>query len=672
MTVDPPPSGEHGGEPVPAHRPGSAVGDYVIEGLLGRGGMATVYLARDRQLDRRAALKILNPRCASYNARFRREGRVLASLRHDNVVQVYGLLEQDGMSVLALEYVEGPDLDQHLRRSAPLPPEEIDAIARGILRGVAAAHDKGIVHRDLKPSNMLLADGVVKVSDFGLAKVAQPDDVGKTRSKVVMGTPAYMAPEQFRSASRVDHRADIWAVGCVLYELVAGRRAFPDGDVVKIARCAYPHPKLHRPDALDRWVFAIEAALRAVPDDRPASCGRLMEIWDGTAPDPNATTAPLPEKADSPPAWGSLAATGVAFGLAGALVAVGLGFIAFSAALRTSWGSWFPSGASSAGSELALAIVPSTVEQGAEAAIELRGSAEPPVEGTLRVYLGGDLLREEAVSLRAAADLLDRHALPTGLEPGEYQVRAELWLAGASEAPHATERGRLTIRPPDRTLAALDEPSPAPSSPTHRCDDPSALAAKAGRGALTAPERACLRRATFDPGRKQTERVASGTVYLLDSKARCDDGGECGDYEKDQIRFFEEVSRSDAEMMYVWAAHLHEHDCGAPDDAAAWASRALPEKHQWDFASYSRRVDGLYEILAREANEAWKEGRGSEKTSPQRREGVGGRGDRRRALGLPLSRARVVRRRLRRGVVRREHRRPRNAPGQVRVDAPRG
>jgi serine/threonine protein kinase len=220
--------------------------------------MGEVYRARDTKLHRDVALKVLPDFLANDPerlARFHREAQVLASLNHPNIAIIHGLEEADGVKALVLELVEGPTLEELIVGSASgvglqalgqrraLPIEDALPIARQIADALDAAHAHGIVHRDLKPANIKVRDdGTVKVLDFGLAKALQSDaaapaasnsptlSVAATRAGVILGTAAYMAPEQARG-NVVDKRADIWAFGCVLYEMLAGRRAF-EGDEV--------------------------------------------------------------------------------------------------------------------------------------------------------------------------------------------------------------------------------------------------------------------------------------------------------------------------------------------------------------------------------------------------------------------------------------------------------
>src|SRR6185503_6605436 len=219
--------------------PGTRLGGYEIVAQIGKGGMGEVYRARDTKLGREVAIKVLPDAVAREQerlARFEREGRTLAALNHPNIANIYGLEDTGDVRALVMELVEGPTLADRIVRG-PVPPAEAVSIARQIVDALDAAHERGIVHRDLKPANIKITpEGVVKVLDFGLAKAA--DDMARpdltqsptitgvnTRDGVILGTAAYMSPEQARGAL-VDKRTDIWAFGCVLYEMLAGRSTF--------------------------------------------------------------------------------------------------------------------------------------------------------------------------------------------------------------------------------------------------------------------------------------------------------------------------------------------------------------------------------------------------------------------------------------------------------------
>jgi serine/threonine-protein kinase len=229
---------------------GTRLGPYEVTGSLGAGGMGEVYRARDSELGREVALKVLP---AAFHgdpdrlARFQREAQVLASLNHPCIAAIHGLDRSSGVPTLVLELVEGETLADRLVHG-PLPLDEAVAIAKQIADALESAHDRGIVHRDLKPANVKVRpDGTVKVLDFGLAKAMEPAAVNRpsgiaatmsptmvspamTQAGFIIGTAAYMAPEQAKGRD-VDARADIWAFGCVVYEMLTGRRAFPGDDV---------------------------------------------------------------------------------------------------------------------------------------------------------------------------------------------------------------------------------------------------------------------------------------------------------------------------------------------------------------------------------------------------------------------------------------------------------
>ncbi len=213
---------------------GTLFGPYRIEALVGAGGMGQVYAATDTRLRRTVAIKVLMPDLSAdpaFAARFEREAQLLASLNHPNIAAIYGLEAADGVQALVLEFVEGPTLAEHVALVGRVPLTEALGLARQIASALEAAHERGIVHRDLKPSNIKLTPaGVVKVLDFGVARMTAVDagpriTAGGTATGVILGTPAYMSPEQARGHT-VDKRSDIWAFGCVLYEMLAGKGAF--------------------------------------------------------------------------------------------------------------------------------------------------------------------------------------------------------------------------------------------------------------------------------------------------------------------------------------------------------------------------------------------------------------------------------------------------------------
>ena len=255
--------------------PGTKIGPYEITSLLGAGGMGEVYRARDAKLERDVALKILPDAFAADAdrlARFEREARTLAALNHPQIAQIYGLEQSGTTSALVMELVEGEDLAQRIARG-PLPIEEALPIARQITEALEVAHEQGIVHRDLKPANIKLrADGSVKVLDFGLAKAGGAGgpraellnsptmtSPAMTQAGVILGTAAYMSPEQARGVV-VDRRADMWAFGCVLYEMLTGRQTFGGPTVTDIIAA----------------LVKSEPDWRALPLNTPVALRRLL------------------------------------------------------------------------------------------------------------------------------------------------------------------------------------------------------------------------------------------------------------------------------------------------------------------------------------------------------------------------------------------------------------
>ena len=306
--------------------PGTRLGVYEVTVQIGEGGMGQVFQATDTKLKRQVAIKILPPSVAADHdrlARFQREAEVLASLNHPNIAGIYGLEESGGITALVMELVEGEDLSERIARGA-IPLDEALPVAKQIADALEAAHERGIIHRDLKPANIKVrSDGTVKVLDFGLAKAMEPAagaspsasmsptlSIHATQAGMILGTAAYMSPEQARGKA-VDKRADIWAFGTVLFEMLTGQRAFPGEDltdtlaaVVKLdpkwdavgaavpARvrqvlrmCLQKDPR-QRAQAIGDVRLALEGAFEtAAPQTTPATMTPLRRLawWAATA-----------------------------------------------------------------------------------------------------------------------------------------------------------------------------------------------------------------------------------------------------------------------------------------------------------------------------------------------------------------------------------------------------
>ncbi|HEX5042143.1 MAG TPA: protein kinase [Candidatus Polarisedimenticolaceae bacterium] len=316
---------------------GIRLGSYTIAAPIGAGGMGEVYRAMDTRLGRQVAIKVLPSEVArdpDRLARFEREAQLLASLNHPNIAGIYGLDEADGKAFLVLELVEGEDLQQRLKRG-PVPVDEALALALQLAAALEAAHEKGIVHRDLKPANVkVTAEGQVKVLDFGLAKAYGADRSGPvldpgnsptmteaaTSAGMILGTAAYMSPEQARGRA-VDKRADVWAFGVVLYEMLTGQRLFT-GETISdtLAAVLTREPDLGAlpPGVPPRIRALLARCLRKDPKERLRDIGdaRIELQEKESVPAPIAAADDRPRKR---PRWRWLVLT-AALGLAGGAV----------------------------------------------------------------------------------------------------------------------------------------------------------------------------------------------------------------------------------------------------------------------------------------------------------------------------------------------------------------
>jgi serine/threonine-protein kinase len=312
-------------------------GRYELGRVLGAGGMATVYLAVDQLLDRQVAVKVLNPPYAldpGFVERFRAEARTAARLNHPSIVAVFDSGSDGGVPYLVMEHVPGESLAALLHRNGPLPPRRAAELAGQVCVALAAAHAQGVVHRDVKPGNVLLAgDGRVKVGDFGIAKAAAAPAL--TGEGEVLGTAAYLPPEQAQGGP-VDARSDLYALGCVLYELLTGAPPFgsaADSPPLAVAARQVSQPR-EPPSARNPWVDpALDAvvltAMAKQPDRRyqsAAAMGADLErllAWPAAAAGPGGAEAPTEPLPVLPAGAGPLPAAARRPGWAGwALLAV--------------------------------------------------------------------------------------------------------------------------------------------------------------------------------------------------------------------------------------------------------------------------------------------------------------------------------------------------------------
>jgi eukaryotic-like serine/threonine-protein kinase len=280
---------------------------YTLDRELGRGGMASVLLARDLQHDREVALKVLHPELASTVGadRFKREIRVAARLQHPNILRILDSGETLGGQLwFTMPFVEGENVYERLQREYQLAPAEALRIATAAASALAYAHEQGVVHRDIKPDNILLSGDEVLVADFGVARAVSEVQEKLTATGMVVGTPTYMSPEQASGDKAIDGRTDIFALGCVLYEMLAGEPPFkgPNPQATLMRRFMGP-PRALRPmvQIPEHVEAAIVRALAKDPAERFATAAELSDALAGRV----APAAPATVPAAAAPAGGT-------------------------------------------------------------------------------------------------------------------------------------------------------------------------------------------------------------------------------------------------------------------------------------------------------------------------------------------------------------------------------
>jgi serine/threonine-protein kinase len=273
---------------------------YWLKRELGRGDMATVFLAEDFKHHRRVAIKVLDPEAVAAlgSTRFLREIEIIARLTHPHIVPLFDSGQADGLLFYVMPYVVGESLRNRLIREKQLPVEEAVRIAREVADALGYAHDQGVVHRDVKPENILLESGHAVVTDFGIARVASmPLGPERTPTGLAVGTPAYMSPEQATGSRKLDGRSDLYNLGCVLYEMLAGVPPFTGTSTETLVHQhvnVSPRPVTDlRPALPTKLAEVLQRALMKAPADRFPTASRLAEaLVAATAP----TSEPSPQR----------------------------------------------------------------------------------------------------------------------------------------------------------------------------------------------------------------------------------------------------------------------------------------------------------------------------------------------------------------------------------------
>ncbi len=275
-----------------AEAPLQRLGKYVIEKKLGQGGMGAVYLARDSELRRQVAVKVLPKDKASNPTlvrRFKAEAQAAAQLRHDNIVAVYDSDEADGYLFIAMEYVDGQDLHEMINRRGKIPVKRSIEMIKQVVAALQHAHEHKIVHRDIKPSNLLIRrDGMVKITDLGLARsVDDTIETGITRAGTTVGTVDYMAPEQARNSKLADIRSDLYSLGCTWFQMLTGHAPYPEGSLTNKLQAhavkPIPDPRAENENVTEGLVAVIQRMMAKKPEDRYQTPAELLKDLEASS-----------------------------------------------------------------------------------------------------------------------------------------------------------------------------------------------------------------------------------------------------------------------------------------------------------------------------------------------------------------------------------------------------
>jgi serine/threonine-protein kinase len=332
-------------------KPGQTLGPYEVIELLGEGAMARVYKVRHRETEELFAVKVLMHLRGDLVDRLLQEGRVQSRLSHPNIVAVVEIIQVDGLPALVMEYIRGRSLEAVIREKGPLPWKIAGPLFAQICAGVEAAHAAEVLHRDLKPGNILLEPGphgyVPKIADFGIAKVLAEGEAreGRTRARVKLGTPGYMAPEQWADSASVDARADLFALGVILYELLAGCLPYEGSGASQLLKAIWDGrfvPLIERvPSVPESVSVAVSRAIQAEPPHRFDDVTTFRTaIFSGmpVEPPPPRPVDPDSEEAEGPPRRAGCVLGAIVFGVVVLPLLVMFGIYQAERFMRTSAG----------------------------------------------------------------------------------------------------------------------------------------------------------------------------------------------------------------------------------------------------------------------------------------------------------------------------------------------
>ncbi|MEZ4321571.1 MAG: serine/threonine-protein kinase [Myxococcota bacterium] len=594
---------------------------FIVSRTLGRGGFGEVYQAEMTSpsgLVSTVAVKVLHtgldPRSQAIR-RLKDEGRILSMLRHPAIVAVHDLAVLDGRVALVTEFVEGADLPECTTGSEPMPLGAVLEAIAGVAGALHAAHEArdpsgaplGLLHRDVKPGNIRIGrHGQVKLLDFGIATASNLAREANTQTNALIGSFPYMAPERFRKGLPVGPASDFYSLGCTLFEAIAGHRLFPAEDMAEIfagkasesastAVIEAGLAPLDVPDAVKSLVRDLVAFDASERPTGPEVLARLEDLASDVGGQRLGRWARERSWSDAPPDDdpGPLSGRTLLDGDASPLPVV-------------------------------------VLEVPAEPAAASEPSAPAPKRGWGRVVGGVAVVGlgvAAVVGLLAVGGLAIGWVVTSGdTGPTTVQPVAPDGPEPDGPEPDGPEPDGPEPDGPEPDGPEPDGPGPEPAAPDPKpagltvldpapgvapgagvasadCGDSEALEARASTGVLTSGDRACLGRLVRDGSGRLVERRKAGRIVLIDGRKRCDAGKGCGDYEREQAYFLEELDQSDPEMMFAWATHLEA--TGKRTEARLWVERALERKSAWSGSTYVKRVEALYALDAKAAYAVW-------------------------------------------------------------------